>query len=385
MQPYSHQRNCLLALFEQTTFPSDAFDLNATFQGRQIFVYGAGESYHYFQEVVERWHGHRASIYLDRKFNTGDTFEGLPALNPDTFSLHAEDPTSALAVICLSPISPYLEEARTSLQRMGFLHILALQDIYEVHNPFDEPENLQSNGFAFYQEAKEPILQAFDLMEDDLSREVFLACTSTHMTRRPVTIPISPRLEQYRPQDVPLKKGFARSIHGGMSAGDIPSLFQTHGPLKELLILEPLDTQFAKVQATLTQSLESVAEHLTLLPLALYDREAMLPFMTPHTSFGARIHPKGSRQVQCACLDHLLPGGVTEFLALDIEGAELKALQGAQDLIKRCRPDLGICVYHSPDQLWEIPIFLHDLIPEYRFFLRNYTGLTGETVLYATA
>lgn len=385
MQPHFDQRNRLLALFEQSTFPSDAFNLDAAFQGRQIFVYGAGESYHYFKEGVERRHGYKACAILDRKFKPGDTFDGLPAQAPETFKLRAVDRTSALAVICLSPVSPYLGEARTALQGMGFTRILSLQDIYEIQNPFGEPEGLGNKGFAFYQEAKEQILEAFDLMADELSREIFLACAAIHMTRRGHLIPCQPRLEQYRPTDVPLKKGFARSIHGGMSAGDIPWLFRAKGPLKELLILEPDETQFDKLQTHLTQDAAAVAGQLTLLPLALHDAEAVLPFLASDTSFGARIHPQGQRQVQCACLDHLLPGGSTDFLGLDIEGVELKALHGAKQLLTRCRPDLGICVYHSPDQLWEIPIFLHGLVPEYRFYLRNYTGLTGETVLYATA
>ena len=70
---------------------------------------------------------------------------------------------------------------------------------------------------------------------------------------------------------------------------------------------------------------------------------------------------------------------------MDIEGAELEALKGAEKTIRADRPDLGICVYHSPSHLWEIPLYLHGLGVGYRLYLRNYTSLTGETVLYAAA
>ena len=69
---------------------------------------------------------------------------------------------------------------------------------------------------------------------------------------------------------------------------------------------------------------------------------------------------------------------------MDIEGAELDALIGAEKTIRENVPDLGICVYHSPNHLWEIPLFLNNLDLGYRFYLRNYTSFMHETVLYAT-
>ena len=54
-----------------------------------------------------------------------------------------------------------------------------------------------------------------------------------------------------------------------------------------------------------------------------------------------------------------------------------------KEIIKKHHPKLAVCVYHSPDHIWTIPQFLHELVPEYKFYLRNYTGFTSETVLYA--
>lgn len=60
------------------------------------------------------------------------------------------------------------------------------------------------------------------------------------------------------------------------------------------------------------------------------------------------------------------------------------ALKGARTLIKENKPDLAISVYHSPNQIWDIPLFLRNLCPEYKFYLRNYTSFISETILYAT-
>ncbi len=69
---------------------------------------------------------------------------------------------------------------------------------------------------------------------------------------------------------------------------------------------------------------------------------------------------------------------------MDIEGEELKALEGGRRTLKTIRPGLGISVYHQPSHLWEVPNFLNGLNAGYRFYLRNYTGFIAETVLYAS-
>jgi FkbM family methyltransferase len=61
----------------------------------------------------------------------------------------------------------------------------------------------------------------------------------------------------------------------------------------------------------------------------------------------------------------------TLYIKMDIEGAELEALKGAEQLIKRNRPYLAICLYHRKNDLLEIPMYLHELMPEYKFYLRG--------------
>lgn len=69
---------------------------------------------------------------------------------------------------------------------------------------------------------------------------------------------------------------------------------------------------------------------------------------------------------------------------MDIEGAEEQALRGAVKTLIKSKPDLAICIYHSPQQFLAVPNFLHTLNLGYKFRFRNYTGFPAETVLYAT-
>jgi len=68
---------------------------------------------------------------------------------------------------------------------------------------------------------------------------------------------------------------------------------------------------------------------------------------------------------------------------MDIEGAEFDALRGARKVIERDRPLLAICVYHTQDDIWRIPLLIHEMVPGHHLFLRAYEGDGFQTVVYA--
>jgi FkbM family methyltransferase len=80
---------------------------------------------------------------------------------------------------------------------------------------------------------------------------------------------------------------------------------------------------------------------------------------------------------------HRLPK--IDFIKMDIEGAELLALQGTRQTLSRFKPKLAICVYHRLEDFFDIPDYLNSLNLGYRFFLRHFTIHAEETVLFARA
>lgn len=68
---------------------------------------------------------------------------------------------------------------------------------------------------------------------------------------------------------------------------------------------------------------------------------------------------------------------------MDIEGAELDALKGAEKSIRLYKPSLAICIYHKASDYTDIFDYIRSLNSEYKFFIRHHLDYYAETVLYA--
>jgi len=370
-------------LFEWSEYLADAFFIQKEFLSTSIILYGAGESSHWFVEVVMKMHDFIPIAVLDRRFKEGDQYEGVPAFSPLDYRPTDDEKEKATVVIC-SGKPEHNDEIYNCLRELGFVKIIFLKDIYEVHNPFSEPKLLQQQGFGFYLNQKKSILSAFEFFDDEESKEVFQCFLQTHMQRKPVSIPARPREEQYFPKDIKLAKGYSHFVSCGAYDGDtIRLLNQEHGMVDSIVCFEAEPAIFTRLSSYLQANKSLLAENVVALPCAVYSHEVMMPF-TSATGLGSRISLEGDSFVQCVALDHILPDFTPSFISMDIEGAEPEALIGAEKMIRKYQPDLAICVYHAPNHLWDIPIYLHSLGLGYTFYLRNYTSFTIETVLYAT-
>ena len=57
-------------------------------------------------------------------------------------------------------------------------------------------------------------------------------------------------------------------------------------------------------------------------------------------------------------------------------------MKGGETLIKKSRPILAVSIYHSLDDVVDIPIYLHDNLENYDYFIRHHSYSWPETVIY---
>ena len=71
-----------------------------------------------------------------------------------------------------------------------------------------------------------------------------------------------------------------------------------------------------------------------------------------------------------------------DFIKMDIEGAEARALDGARHTIRKHTPKMAVSAYHQEDDIIRLPGLILDINPAYRFKLRHFSRVECETVLY---
>lgn len=72
-------------------------------------------------------------------------------------------------------------------------------------------------------------------------------------------------------------------------------------------------------------------------------------------------------EIKLNSVDNFIKEPIT-FLKMDIEGSEIKAIEGAEKTIKANLPKLYICAYHRNEDMFSIPLKIHEIEPRYRFY-----------------
>lgn len=147
---------------------------------------------------------------------------------------------------------------------------------------------------------------------------------------------------------------------------------------KRIYAFEPDEHQWTIIENAMRSSHFSGSR---LIKKGLWNKSGMLPFSQAYGG-GSSINMEGVSSVPVTSIDETIDEPIT-FIKLDIEGAEIKALRGAENHIVNDKPKLAICVYHRPQDIIEIPFYIKNLVPEYRFYLRHYSNVEFETVMYA--
>lgn len=152
------------------------------------------------------------------------------------------------------------------------------------------------------------------------------------------------------------------------------------GKYKKIYAFEPLEEGYLLSENNLREY-----ENIELIKCALSDENGETTFVSSVEGLmGARIGDKGERtiSVPVRTIDSILGGEEATFIKMDIEGAELAALKGAIDTLRKYKPKLAISLYHKNEDLIDIPLWLHKNVPGYRYYLRHYSNKRWDFVLY---
>jgi FkbM family methyltransferase len=170
-------------------------------------------------------------------------------------------------------------------------------------------------------------------------------------------------------------------IDGGACTGDTGAVFSNAvGPGGRVYCFDPVADHLAILEYNVKQFPHS---NVTVMPYGLSDKiilaePAKLNHYAPGFNAGSSIVPLRS-------LDYLVHTGEIhhiDFLKLDVEGAEMETIRGARESIHRYKPKLAISLYHKPNDIFEIILYIKEKFSFYSCYVDHYSIHGEETVLY---
>jgi FkbM family methyltransferase len=250
----------------------------------------------------------------------------------------------------------------------------------------------------FYFKHKKDIDTILDFAQDDISKEVIrtqlafikdydYTDETTYLKKNNLFEKHTHLLntDEYFPEGIINLTNNECFVDGGGFNGDTVREFikRSSGNFDHIFSFEPDKKNFIDL-VTEVKKLNLTQDKATCYPYGLYSENKKVHF--DQRGIGSSITEEGEDIIEVVRLDTLLnqeQKNKISFIKLDVEGSELEALTGMQEIIKNNRPKLAICVYHKTEHFWEVPFLIKSLNPEYKIYFRQHALSRLETVCYA--
>lgn len=277
----------------------------------------------------------------------------------------------------------HYKKIHQQLLQKGFKKVFAVTE-YRLLNDayFKNMQNLKL--------IKENVASVMDILEDERSKEIMFTLIKNWFDFDVDAIGYEEIFtnDQYYPSDIIKLSDTESFVDVGAYNGDtIFDFMKRTGNKFNFIYAFELDKKNFNEMTSAVDKLDSKQkDRIKLYNFGLLDEEKDVYYETGGSGMQStfiNVINAASDSGKTVRLSDVLKNEKVTFIKMDIEGSEVKALKGAEKIIKTQRPTLAICVYHKPEHLWEVPLYIKEIVPEYKIYIRHHTPLEYETVCYA--
>ena len=273
------------------------------------------------------------------------------------------------------------------LRNRGFHNVISVRDLRVWPELFQAGHihSLFSWDIEHIPAAK--VLESFSLLDDITSKDVFKQLLRFFINSPREKMTLCPVSEQYMPTDLYSQIENEHIIDCGAYDGDtMRSFFSALGTWSSYTAIEADPHNVEKIKASICSDLPAHLQGKTrAVHAAVSNETGEVSFCAGKDSAGhigqSALSKDYTISVPVIKLDDIIDKPAT-LIKMAVEGFELRALQGAERLVRENQPLLAICGYNYQSDLWEIPLYLKKICPNHHIFLRNYVGII-EYVFYA--
>jgi FkbM family methyltransferase len=349
-------------------------------KGERIVLFGAGHLGRYTLAGLAKAGIRPVAIADNAPHLHGSHIDGIAVLSPDEAALRYCD-SAAFVIATYNTSRPWAQLTALGVTVVPYAWLFA-----------HHPETLLPHGClehprAIFDQAAD-VRRGFALMTGPENRAAFVAQLRSRLFLdfdRVVT-PQTPemRASEYFPRDLYRYLPDEVLVDCGAFDGDTVRRFlQVRGDaFRRVHACEPDPANRARFEQWSAGLPAATREKIRIEPVAVGAARAKARFAATGTA-GSGVDRAGTFEVDIAAIDDLAAELPPTLSKMDVEGAELDALDGARRSISAHTPVLAVCVYHTSDHLWRVPLKIAALSDRYSFHLRAHAEHCWDVSCYA--
>ncbi|MCL2206525.1 MAG: FkbM family methyltransferase [Fibromonadales bacterium] len=324
--------------------------------GGPFAIYGAGKAGIKMAEALKVQFGVIPLAYIDRKAEEAYYIDNIPVYSVDKcFALLGDIPVGVAVETYFT--GEEKEKINKNLISAGF------SKINNILTPDPYP-----TAFLYLSKIdRKKTISVIDMLHDNASKEQYYSYIYSRAWKTIFYALTYPPSSGYCATDLFRlgEKDHALDC-GGYDGDTVRQLIQNYPKLRYITVFEPDQNSYKKIQ----NLFQNVSEDIRIVPKAVSNTNGPVGFISLN-SVASRVDYRSNDKIISCRIDDTEFDMPPSFIKMDVEGAELDALYGARETIVKYHPILAISLYHKAPDIYEIPLFVRELYPDYRLFVRK--------------
>jgi len=341
-----------------------------------IAIYGTGTFAQNLKDALEQI-GFKIKFIVDKnKFLNKSSIKNIRKVSEKDFAAIKKQ---IQLVVGINNREVAVFKAAAKFLKNPLIKIFYPQDIFHlVEQKMGWSYWLASRDCLLSKESYTKLKKALNYLSDDLSKQRLFSIYTYRIGLLRDYSNFIDNENQYFNALSTLKKRNLIYCDIGAFNGDTIKLALDHLSISEVYAFEPVSESFK----SLINEFKTEKIRFNFLPLGVSNKYNKIPFSDADSlSESARISEEGADFINTVSLDESFNVNF-DFIKIDVEGFEKEVLLGAKRTIKKNKPIIAMSLYHNSYDLWELPILIKKILPEYKLYVRQHYYNTFDCVLY---
>lgn len=320
---------------------------------KPIILYGMGDGADRVLQEFELLNIHASGVIASDDFVRGQSFHKF------TVKTLAQIKEEFKNFIILITFGTHIPEVMANIK--------ALEKEYEVMIPSVPVAGECIFNRSYLARNGEEIMNAYNLMADEESKEVFKNMCYFEYTGelKYLYAMESSKDDAFKILNLNSEEDY---LDLGAYRGDTIDEFlkYTCNHYHSITALEPEPKTFKKLVEA-----KGDLENTTLLNKAVWNFDTELEFRAD-MGRGSLIKNNGGLLAETVSIDSLAEDTKFTYIKMDVEGVEFVALSGGMTLMAEHKPKLNIACYHRCCDIYRLPAVIHRANPDYKIYMRHH-------------